>query len=503
MDIIKNIFRPIDVMRLALPAVVFVSGAVVMIMELAASRIVAPYLGTSVIVWTSLIGVILAALSLGNWIGGRIADRYPTARTLIYLLLAAGVMVALSSHFRWLLAAIASQMDLQAAAVIGVCVLFGPATVLLGMIAPLAVKLSLIDIARTGRTVGKLYALSNTGSIIGTFLGGFILISFVGSTGIISILSITLGALALFVLAASREIPSVWMWALFAALALALVPSSRAIVFTQGEKLLADVDTRYSRTWVYEQTGAGGQTIRVMSNALGGAQSGMFVENPEQPLFLYIQFFDTFEAFNPGAKSALMIGGSAYSYPRHFIAGDLERRATVIEIDPGVTELARQYFGLTDDPQLTIVHEDARTYLNRSDDRYDVIVVDAFNSSKSIPFQLTTREAVEKVSRNLAANGVVLVNIISALEGEQAGFLTAEYATYRDVFPYVKVYQVQEFNAAKMQNVMLVASQTPLVPREDSPLSRDLERKEWRRDIPPSTPLTDDFAPVERYMSIL
>ncbi|PIR83698.1 hypothetical protein COU18_03420 [Candidatus Kaiserbacteria bacterium CG10_big_fil_rev_8_21_14_0_10_51_14] len=490
-------------MRIVLPIIVFCSGAIVMILELTASRIVAPYLGTSVIIWTSLIGVILAALAVGNWLGGRIADRYPMPHVLAPLLLGGAVLIALITQFESLLSVVSTTFDPLSAAVVGVCVLFGPATIILGTIAPFAVKLSLATSETSGRIVGNLFAVSNAGSIIGTFLGGFILISLIGSTRIIMLIAITLACLAFLVLIVARKKPSIGIWIGVAVLAILLMAPQRGMVVPGGGKLVADVDTLYSRTWIVEES-FGEYTARTMRNSFQRYQSGILIEHPDVPLFAYIRMYDVFEAFAPEATHALMIGGSAYTYPRYFLAQDSSRYMTVVEIDPGVTELARQHFGLTDDPRLTIVHEDGRTYLNSRDEDYEVIFIDAFNSNHTIPFHLTTHEAIHAISRNLAPHGIVMMNIISPLEGGRSAFLAAEYATYREVFPYVKLYQVDlERGSHEDQNIMLIASHQELTPEASSRYAAELAEKEWRGEIAQIPPLTDDFAPVERYTSVL
>ncbi len=483
-------------MRIVLTIVAFAAGAVVMILELTASRIVAPYLGTSVIVWTSLIGVILAALAFGNWLGGKAADRYPTPEALALILVVAGALVAAGSHFQSFLGVVAGISDLQSASVIGVGLLFGPATIALGMITPLAIKLLLTDMAHAGRTAGNLYALSNAGSIIGTFLGGFFLISYVGSTRILTVLSFALVALALIVYAAKRHAPS--KGAAAAALVAVFTASlpSGSIILGEEYRVLADIDTRYSRNWVFE-TALDDRVVRVLSNSVGGFQSGVYVDDPDTLVFEYTKMYDAFEAFVPDAKRALMIGGSAYTYPRHFLAADPDHRIDVVEIDARVTDLAREYFGLADDPRLMIAHEDGRTYLNRSHEAYDVIFMDAFLSQLTIPFHLTTQEAVQRIAANLADDGIVMVNIISPLEGE-ADFLAAERATYASVFPHVALYRVTPYvDARTNQNVMLVASKKPLDPVGG--WSSRLTDSEWHGELPAVPVLTDDFAPIERY----
>jgi predicted membrane-bound spermidine synthase len=485
-------------MRTVLSVVAFGSGAVVMTMELAASRIIAPYLGTSVIIWTSLIGVILAALSIGYAVGGRIADRYPRPATLITILLLAAASVATASLFQWILRPLSEFTDLASAAVIGVFLLFGPATFFLGMVTPIAVKLLLHDLEKTGKTVGNLYAISNTGSIVGTFLGGFFLISFFGSSRILAMLALTLLALALLTAVASRVRPSVSLSALAAVMLTGGVLAPGQLVLPTDGTLVADIDTTYSRNWVYDIE-RDGRTVRILSNVAGGVQSGIYLDNPAEPVFEYIRMYDIFAAFAPDAKRGLMLGGSVYTYPRHFLAGDEERTMTTVEIDPGITEIARTYFQLEDHPRHMIVHDDARIFLNSAEGQYDALFVDTFLDELSIPHHLATVEAVRGMERLLAEGGVVLVNIVTRLDDTH--FLAAEYATYNEVFPHVKLYRVQAAGDAVAQNIMLVASREPLEIDTLSPYAAlaPLFAEAELEPPAPLPPLTDEFAPVERY----
>ncbi len=491
-------------MRFVLPIVVFISGSVVMILELAASRIIAPYLGTSVIIWTSLIGVILAALSFGYFMGGRIADKYPSPATLALILGGAGASIAVSSYFQWILQIFALLSNLQMAAMLSLFLLFGPTTILLGMISPLAVKLSLTDVMKSGRTVGNLYAISNTGSIIGTFLGGFILISFFGSSRILSLLSLTLITLSVIVVLTWRLQLKHSLYIIGALVSIGGFFAPNGLALSYYDTLVADVDTQYSRTWIYDREWESGRTVRTMTNDVGGSQSAQYLDNASELVFAYTRMYDDLSlALHPDAKHALMIGGSAYTYPRHFVASSQDRTMTVIEIDPMITELAQKYFGLTEDPNLTIIHEDGRIFLNKNNQKFDLIFVDAFSSQLSIPFHLTTREAVSRISEGLTDEGLVLVNIISALEGSRSGFLSAAYATYASAFPYVSLYRIQDRGSEERQNIILVASKSPLMHNNTHPDSRSISTAELKFTPTPLHVLTDDFAPVERYTALL
>ncbi|MFH1533488.1 MAG: fused MFS/spermidine synthase, partial [Nitrospirota bacterium] len=158
-----------------LEIIVFFSGAIVMVLELVGSRVLAPYVGTSILVWTSLIGIILGSLSLGYYLGGRIADKKASFRILAFILFSAAILITLTTLIKSpVLTFIQTSIrDLRTASVVATILLFTPASIALGMVSPYSVKLKLHRLEATGRTVGNLYALSTIGSIVGTFLAGF------------------------------------------------------------------------------------------------------------------------------------------------------------------------------------------------------------------------------------------------------------------------------------------------------------------------------------------
>jgi predicted membrane-bound spermidine synthase len=170
---------------------VFLCGASLMSMELVASRVLAPLMGSSAYVWTSVIGIILGALSIGYWLGGRLADRGASYSVLSLVNLGAALAIALvavidRTVLGWL---VGVAPDVRIASVIGTCVLFAPASVLLGVVSPYAIRLALPDLEHSGATVGRIYALSTAGNIAGTFLSGFVLISHLGTSNILLLLS--------------------------------------------------------------------------------------------------------------------------------------------------------------------------------------------------------------------------------------------------------------------------------------------------------------------------
>ena len=194
-----------------------------------------------------------------------------------------------------------------------------------------------------------------------------------------------------------------------------------------------DVDTAYNRIWIYNYIDLKtNQPVKIMG-INNENHSSMFLHSDEL-VNEHTKYYHLAKHFNPDFKTALMFGGAGYSYPKDFLLKYPSATIDVVEIDPKITELAKKYFKLKTNPRLTIYHEDGRVYINKTREKYDVIFGDAFSSRYSIPYQLTTKEAVQKEYDILNDNGLVILNVISALDGEKGEFLRAEYATYKKNF---------------------------------------------------------------------
>ncbi len=490
--------------RFALELAVFVCGALVMVYEIIGSRIVAPYIGTSTYIWTSLIGVILAALSLGYWLGGRLADKRPDVGILAAAIFFAGGLVALTVLIKdAVLSAIHSAGGpLEIKAIAAATLLFAPASVLLGFVTPYAVKLRTLSLADSGKTVGRLYALSTVGSIAGTFAAGFFLIPFVGSTRTLYLIAGSLFAVSLLLapLAFTRI-----NFAILTVFIFGVAGTEVTTWYMRTAHNLIDLDTEYSRVQIYETTHPEtNRRYRAIATDPYFAQSAMYLDDGS-PVFEYVKFFKLVDHFKPGNKKVLMIGGAGYTIPREYLKDHPDSTMDVVEIDPMMTQLARQHFGLTDDPRLSIFHQDGRVFLNQApSDNYDAIFVDAFGSLFSIPSQLTTVEAVRHMDRSLNEDGVVMVNIGSAVAGDASRFLQAEAVTFKSVFPNVELYKARtDGYDTDLQNVVLIACKSNC----DERRSTEGGTVEFlgRRKVSVATQLdllTDDLAPVEYYNSL-
>ncbi len=476
---------------------VFISGAVVMVFEIVGSRIVAPFFGTSIFIWTSLIGVILASLSIGYWQGGKLADKGANLKTLARILLIASILLALVTIGKdFVLATLqATFSDLRLNSFLAALVLFTGPSILLGMVSPYAIRLKIDKVETSGSTVGKLYAISTVGSIVGTFMAGFVLIPLIGSTKILSMLSLALIGLAIVLMGFKFAFDKTVMVMMLILACLGFVMPANGLL---------NIDSQYSNLRVFDaEADSSGNVIRTMwiDNSVG---SSAYTDSDEL-VYDYLKFYHLVRHFTPGFESALMIGGAGYSFPKVYVNTYPDATIDVVEIDPALTKVAEKLFNLKPNKRLQIHHEDGRTFLNRNTQDYDVIFGDAFKSLCSLPYQLTTVEAVRLMHQSLERDGVVIVNILSTLAGESSQFLQAEMATYQSVFPQVYLFPVdQPHDSLALQNIMLVALKTETVPLFNSNDHEIQAFLDHLHEAPFSTNLpvlTDDFAPVEYYIN--
>lgn len=488
---------------------VFICGAAVMILEMVGVRIIAPYLGNSVTIWTALIGVILASLALGCLVGGRLADKRPSRSLLAYLILLAGICVTGTALIKDILLdfLVNSVSSLYLNALLANLLLFAPAAILLGGVTPFAVRLRAGGMDSAGRTVGNLYALSTTGSILGVFVSGFVLIAYLGSTKILFAAALLL-ALASFL--ASRR---AWLGKLGVAI---FIFCTAFFVLEQKKKIARagwqDLETKERRILVYDDIlRSQARPYRVMSNYYWNLpagflpshiQSAIFLDKPDELVLEYTRFFAQALEWIKKDPRLLLLGGGAYSFPRHILEARPGATLDVLEVDPGVTAIARDFFYLKDDPRLRIFHEDGRTFLNRDHPAYDAIFVDVFGVHYSPPFHLTTIETVRRLKALLHPGGLIAVNLIGQLSGDKGTFVRSEILTYSQEFKHVLVFLLQGADHPQlMQNIILVASDANLL--ELLKLLPDQQRyflknKLWSGKLEgKSIILTDEFAPVE------
>ncbi|MDR3254337.1 MAG: fused MFS/spermidine synthase [Synergistaceae bacterium] len=512
----KNIEEERPVGIASLSAASFLCGMCVMVLEMAGSRVVAPYMGTSLIVWTSLIGIIMASLTLGYWLGGRVADKRPQPGLLARIIISAAIVTAIVGLWaNTLLAALASSApNVYVGSIIASICLFALPSALLGMVSPFIVRLAINNLGSAGATVGRFSALSSAGSILGTFLGGFVLISLFSSRTIIFLVAAALATVALLLqgtrwkVLAPAALISICLGILSEAGVLPMaLESEKTENKHYGIVNVDDIDTPYNTIKIMEISSdirGGGRKIRILQTDPMGAQSLMYLDNPPELYSDYTKFYDLAFHYKRDVKNVLMLGGGGYCVPRHITETRPEVSVDIVELDPGVTAVARKYFNLEDRRGQVIYHEDARQFLNREvasgERKYDAIFEDVFGSSYNIPFHMTTAECMARIRELLVPDGVFVVNVISSIDGE---LFSGIYSSIAVSFPTVMIFPATYPNMGSVrQNVMIVALASGAVPDNapENDYITGLLAHRWTKSFAPKiSAFTDAFAPVERY----
>ena len=478
----------------------FIAGGIGMIIELVAARILSPYLGSSNLIWTCIIGMMLAFMSLGYFLGGKISDKYPKINLLSLFLLDAAIFISIIPLIEiYVIKPLSNtKLSLSLIAIITSTVTFGIPSLLLAIVSPFSVKLKEKEIDEIGKVSGRMSACSTVGSIVGTFLAGFFLIPKIGVRNIILLVVIILCVLS-FILRNDKDIKYVIKSVIIIILLITVVLLSKNVFVQKNPEIVVDEDSQYSRIWIKKIYDSKGKEYNALQVDLGFESIN---SDNNELTSAYLKYYDLFDYYKADSKNILMIGGAAYTYPTYYLERFPENKIDVVEIDPKMTELAKQYFRLdTKNPNINIYHEDGRRYLNTNNKKYDCILIDAFKGINA-PFQLTTFEAMQEVKRSLNDDGIVITNIVGSLKGENSKMINYEYATYKAVFEDVKVFHVQKeyFKDDEIQNLILVGFKRK--PKEDLLNSEKYEQyktlleKELQEYKFTKTIATDDLCPI-------
>jgi spermidine synthase len=477
--------------RARLGVVVFTAGAATLATEIAASRLLAPYFGSSTIVWANIIGLILLYLSVGYWLGGKVADRRPEPRLLGWIILVAALAIAVTPFIaRPILDVALEGLDaVSVGAVVGsffaALALFAVPITLLGAVAPFAIRLALVDVSQAGAVAGRLYALSTVGSIVGTFLSAIVTIPLLGTQRTM------LGSAVLLVLAAALLLGNRWQLLTLAAAGLLFVPAG-TIKASSG--LLYETESSYQYIQIVERSD-GSRALKLNE---GVAVHSVWHEDS----VLTGGVWDTFLLVPPlldrPVERMLIIGNAGGTVARAY--GELYPEVEIdgVEIDPEVSEAARRYMGLDDNPRLNVITDDGRPYLQLSDETYDVIVVDAYHQPY-IPFYLATREFFRAVREHLRPGGVVALNVASVPGDERLS--EAIGSTLLAEFPQAWGWRPLRFNELMLGFDREISSEELSERVEAAPAAVASLVPLFQSGLRPvasvERPLTDDRAPVE------
>jgi spermidine synthase len=405
------------------------------VIELVAGRIMAPYVGVSLYTWTSIIGIVLAGISIGAYLGGLIADRYPRPATLGWLLFLSGVGALIIAPLTNLIGAAQFNTSLMLRILILTAAIFFVPSCILGMISPVVVKLTLNNLSTTGNVVGKIYAFSTLGSILGTFATGFYLISWMGTRNILLMMGIILIISAVIFGGFFMQKKSLALFGVLLAIWLTLV-YGRAFKPPLDEYTYFFKESDYY-TLKIRKTASDSSGTRLEALIIDNlTHSYTDLKNPYHLEYGYLKMYDEFLTWRDiGNRPVrmLFIGGGGYTYPRYIEKKYPQAEVDVIEIDPEITKIVYRHLGLSTDTRIRSFNEDARWFVMNQQQQqvYDFIFLDAFNDL-SIPYHLTTREFAAQLKRLLKKDGYILANLIDDVQ--QGLFLPSYVKTLEQIF---------------------------------------------------------------------
>lgn len=468
-----------------LALVVFGAGTGSLATEISASRLLAPYYGSSTIVWANLIGLVLASLAVGYWLGGRLADRRPSRQLLGALILAAAALVAVLPFVtRPILDVAAEGLDrVSAGAVIGsffaTLLLFAPPVALLGAVAPFAIRLAIADVREAGAVAGRLYALSTAGSLFGTFLPALVAIPLVGTQRTMLLSAAVLAA------SAAPLLGRRWLFAVVAPAALVAVPPG-AVKAADG--VIYEQESRYQFIQVRQEEG-----VRRLYLNEGIAVHSLWRPGTVLTGGVWDAFLAVPTLVGRPPRDLAVLGNAGGTVARAFGVFYPSVRIDGAELDPAVTDAGYRFLGMGDNPRLVTHDADARPFLRRTRRRYDLVYVDAYRQPY-VPFYLATREFFRLVRERLRPGGLVALNVATVPGDDRLARGLA--GTLAHEFPSVRWWQPLRFNRIVLGFTAPLASRPPPSARLAA-LVR-LLRGGLRGPVTPSAdPWTDDRAPVE------
>jgi spermidine synthase len=495
--------------------IMFIASFCTLVIEMVAGRILAPFVGVSIYTWTSIIGVILAGISIGAYIGGKLVDRFPFRKTLGWLLLLSGIAALTIIPFTNLIAAYRFNMPLMIRIFLVTTVIFFLPGCILGTISPVVVRLTLKNLDNAGSVIGKIYAVSTLGAIIGTFATGFLLISWMGTRSIILTMGIILILAALLSGALFKTRKAI---AVFVIIAAPCIWGVYAFAFK--------IPLR-ENTYFYKESDY--YTIKLMTTTSSDQKTSlqaMVLDNLihsyvclEDPLHIEYEYeriysdvlkwkFKKDENFK-----SLTIGGGGYTFPRYMEVVYPKAQIDVVEIDPEVTNIVYKHLGLSANTRIKSYNTDGRWFVMNCKEKYDLIFTDAYNDL-SIPYHLTTKEFAAQLKSILNPDGIIMSNIIDNFQ--VGAFLPSYIRTLREVFGPKKVYLLSvspNFENTRISTFIVIAGNGNLDIKDfDAHVKSNLRGNSTSVVVPDhlmdefmtkrsAITILDDYAPVDNLIA--
>ena len=488
----------------ALPAaaLVFISSAAVLVLEILAVRLMAPYVGVTLEVYTAIIGVVLAGIAVGSWLGGRMADRTDPRGLVGPMLVLGGILAFLTVPLVDGLGSGLRGATPATTTVLTTLAFFAPAAVLSG-VTPTIIKLRLASLEETGSVVGRLSAISTAGAIVGTFITGFVLVAAWPSRPVVRVVAIGLIALGIAVSIWLRRVRPLSVGSVIAAVL------AGALSFAASHP--CQQESAYYCAYV-EQDPERESGRMLWLDTL--RHSYVDVDDPSHLEFTYMQWFgDVLTALAPDGEplDTLHVGGAGFTMPQYLREEHPGSTSTVLELDDLLVELAKRELGLELGDDIDVITGDARLGIRRTPEHaYDVVIGDAFGGV-AVPWHLTTVEFLQQVHDRLRPGGIYTMNLVDYAERD---FLRAQAATVREVFAHTAVLARDDaFGRTRGEvggNFVLVASDEPLplggIQQANAARARDdaiLTGAELDDFVGDAEVLTDDHAPVDQLLTPL
>ncbi len=480
--------------HLFLYVIVSITGAAIMMIELMGTRIIGPFYGVSLFVWSSLISVTLLALAIGYYAGGLLADKQGSIR-LSHIIFLAAICTGIIPLFSGGILSATNPLGLRAGAFISAFILFSPCLILLGMAGPFVIKMATSRLDGIGFVVGSVYAISTLGSVFGTLLLGFYLLPLAGIRLIILSISLVLLALAISIAMYERKRlqlttkPVLWV---ASSLLVAVVLSGTYLLHEQrtvkGYRILSDVESHYGWVRVIDQPHERVRWLLSDSSTIGAESL-----DTGNGLLSYQHIVGLLPRFIADAKDALLIGlGSGH------LVGVLDRQGVktdAIEIDPEVARVAKKHFNFK--PTGDLIIGDARYQVTKLDKQYDIIIHDCFTGGTE-PIHLLSLEMLQTLKSLLKDKGILALNVIGFLKGEDRVAVESVARTLKEVFPFQRAFVSTP--GKNFNDIVLMASASPIVLQphvNNKMIKREFAKKEITINTDNALVVTDDYNPLE------
>ncbi len=439
--------------------ITFIASFCSLVIEMVAGRILAPFVGVSIYTWTSIIGVILAGISIGAFIGGKLVDRFPSRKTLGWLLFISGVTALTIIPLTHAIASYRFPVSLMARIFIVTSIIFFIPGCVLGTISPVVVRLTLKNLENAGNVIGKIYAISTLGAIIGTFVTGFFLISWMGTRTIILSMGIILLLVALLSGAIFRKKASMAIFIVVAVPCLFFIQSYLYAVPSSSKTYLYKESDYY--TIKLSKTMSSDRKTELEAMVLDNLiHSYVNLKDPKHIEYEYERIYADvlkwkFKEDTP--FKSLTIGGGGYTFPRYMEFTYPRAKIDVVEIDPAVTKVVYDHLGLPKDTRIASYNTDGRWYVMNCKEKYDLVFTDAYNDI-SIPYHLTTKEFLQQIKDAMNPGAILMSNIIDNFQ--KGLFLPSYIKTLREVFGQKNVYLISvspNFRKVRISTFIVVA----------------------------------------------